>query len=115
MSFYIKSFRISPQALEQTDAIPDKTKFTIETDVVCLQHHVNCNFNFVYYAGEMEIANSCKDCSGEVENHFVSDEVEVTSDKWGSGTFSEVPVMVVVTQKENDESIHSETSTWVEE
>ncbi len=115
MSFYIKSFRLSPQALEKHEAIPDKTKFTIETDVVCLQHQVNCGFNFVYFAGDIEIANSYKDCRGEVENHYVSDEVEVVSDRWGGGNISEVPVMVVVSQEDYDGIKDSETSTWVEE
>ena len=115
MSFYIKSFRLTPQALERNDAVPDKTKFTIETDVVCLHHQITCNFKFVYYAGEIEITNSFQDRSGEVENHFIKDEVEIISDRWGNGTVSEIPVMVVVTQGEDGESKDSETATWVEE
>ncbi len=115
MSFYIKSFRLTPQALERSFAIPDKTRFIFQTDVVCLQHQPNCKFNFTYYAGEFEIANSSRDCSSEVENHITCDEVEAVSDRWGGGIVSEIPVMVVVTREANGESKHNEALTWVEE
>ena len=115
MSFYIKSFRLTPQALEIQDAIPDKTKFTIYTDVVCLQHQKNCKFIFSYYAGDIQVAGSSKDCSKEYENHVVSDVVEVFSDRWGGGNVSEIPIMVKVRQEGYDEQKENETLTWVEE
>ncbi len=115
MSFYIKSFRLSPQALEKGDAIPDKTRFTIQSDVVCLQHRANCKFRFSYYAGEIEIAHSSKDSSSEIDSHIVNDEVEAESNRWGGGTVSEIPLTVVVTQEADGENKNNATSTWVEE
>jgi|GEM_PF-4729920 len=115
MSFYIKSFRLTPQALEIHDAIPDKTKFTIYTDVVCLQHQGNCKFTFSYFAGDIEVAGSIKDCSSQYESHVVSDVVEVLSGRWGGGNVSKIPIMVKVRHEGCDEQIENETLTWVEE
>lgn len=115
MSFYIKSFRLTPQALEIEDAVPDKTKFTIETDVVCLGHQESCRFSFTYFAGNKELTASIKDCSNEDNNHIVSDEVELISDRWGGGNASQIPIMVMVKQEENGEQKENETYTWVEE
>ncbi len=114
MSFYIKSFRLMPQALEKKNALPNKTAFTIATDIVCRKHSNHDKYNFTYYAGEKVIAISSKDCSHADENHVLIDSIEVVSDNWGGGKSMNVPVTVIVIQESSGATINNETTTWVE-
>lgn len=114
MSFYIRSFRLMPQALEKGGAIQDNTTFTFATDIVCRKHSNHDNYTFKYYVGEKLIAESLKDCSYADENHVINDSIDVASNGWGNGKKVKIPITVLVIQESSGATLNNETSTWVE-
>ena len=113
MSFYIKSFRLSPQALEKGNAVPDKSTFSIETDVAYDELCGEEEFYFEYSAGDKKIASSYQRCRNVERMHEVNDGVRVKSRAWGGGSLSKVPIMVSVKQASCGEIRDAETFTWV--
>ena len=115
MSFYIRSFRLMPQALEKKEAVPNNTTFTLATDIVCRKHSNHDKYIFKYYAGEKLIAESLKDCSYADENHTINDSIDITSDNWGNGKKIKIPITVLVIQESSGATLNNETTTWVEQ
>ncbi len=114
MSFYIKSFKLIPQAFEKKDAIPNNTTFTISTDIICRKHMQHDKYSFKYFAGQKLIAESLKDCSFADENHNINDTIKISSKNWGMGHRIKIPIAVSVTQESSGAVLNNETTTWVE-
>ncbi len=113
MSFFIKSFRLKPQASNKNEALPNNTTFTVSTDIVCRKHFPHDKYIFKYFAGEKLIAESLKDCSFADENHSINDSITVASHNWGKGKKIKIHVSVLVIQESSGASLNNETTTWV--
>ena len=113
MSFIIKSFNITPQALEIKDAVPDNSEFCLTTDVVCLSHFTNDKISFTYKAGSRTIAFSEKCCEDLRKEHEVCDEVKVISRGWGNGVEALINISVTVAQEKIGSRSTYKTITWV--
>ena len=114
MSFYIKSFGITPRALEMKNAIPDGTPFSIETEIVCRKNSNHDAYYFTYYVGEKVIAESSMNCSQADEDHVIKDSLNITSDRWGNGAQSNIAVKVSVIQESSGAQLDNITSTWID-
>ncbi len=113
MSFIIKSFKVTPQALDIKDAIPDHSEFCLTTEVVCLNHFSDDRFRFLYKAGSKPVAITEKVCGNFGREHEVHDEIKVVSGRWGNGVESLINISVTVTQEKVGQKNTFKTVTWV--
>ncbi len=115
MSFFIKSFKITPQALDIKNANPDHIEYCMGTDVVCLTHFGNDKFKFIYKVGSRTVASTEKKCGLLDRAHEIHDEIKVISNRWGNGVESLVNISVSVTQESIGSKNTFRTVTWVKE
>ncbi len=113
MSFYIKSFRVSPRALNLNDAVPDGTSFSFETEIVCRKNSNHDTYFFTYSVNDKIIAERSVNCTQADEDNVISDSVNVVSDNWGNGVQLNVALTVSVIQESSGAQLDSVSSTWV--
>lgn len=114
MAFYIKSFKVTPQALEMKNAIPNGTPFSIETGIVCRKNTFQDKYYFKYSVNGKVIAESSNTCNQADEDNIIKNTVKINSDKWGFGSKSNVEVKVSVVQDSSGAELDHSALTWVE-